>query len=198
MDPPETQPQNIILVGFMATGKTHVGRLLSQRTGWPLRDADDEIVRRAGRPIEDIFARDGEAAFRDLEHQVITDLCGGIRQTISTGGGAFVQPDNRDLMLQRGRVFCLSATPETIHARILSEADPTAPVRPLLAGDDPLRRIRDLLDRRSPAYSQAHHTIVTDGLTVAEVAEQVLACWKKAVSALESIPPVKSPEGESI
>ena len=158
----------------MATGKTHVGRLLSQRTGWPLRDADDEIVRRAGRPIEDVFAQDGEAAFRHLEHRVITDLCAGMRQIISAGGGAFVQTDNRDLMLQRGRVFCLSATPETIHARILREADPTAPVRPLLAGDDPLRRIRDLLDRRSPAYSQAHHTIATDSLTVEQVAEEVL------------------------
>ncbi len=169
----------------MATGKTQVGRLLSDRTGWPLRDADDEIVRRAGRPIDDIFARDGEASFRDLERRVIDDLCAGFRQIISAGGGAFIPAGNRDLMLRRGVVFCLLATPETIYSRVLAEADPDPPVRPLLAGADPLQRIQELLDSRAEAYSHAHHTIPTDALTVAEVAARVMARWEEASVPLE-------------
>lgn len=171
---PANRPANIILVGFMATGKTNVGRRLSQLTGWPLRDADDEIVRRAGCSIDEIFAHDGEAAFRNLERQVIADLCSRKNQVISAGGGAFVQPANRDVMLRGGRVFCLTAAPETIYARIQKEAGPDPPVRPLLAGTDPLQRIRDLLQTRAEAYSHAHHTIPTDGLAVEEVAERVL------------------------
>ncbi len=171
---PADRPANIILVGFMATGKTHVGRRLSQLTGWPLRDADDEIVRRAGCSIDEIFARDGESAFRKLETEVIAGLCSGKNQVISGGGGAFVQPANRDVMLRSGLVFCLTAAPETICARIRRDSNPDAPIRPLLAGADPLQRIRDLLETRAEAYSQAHHTIPTDALTVKEVAERVL------------------------
>ena len=178
MTVPEDRPANIILVGFMATGKTHVGRSLSQLTGRPLRDADDEIVRRAGCSIGEIFARDGETAFRELETQVITDLCSASQQIISAGGGAFVHPANRDVMLRSGLVFCLTAAPETIYARIQKEADPDAPVRPLLAGADPLQRIRDLLQTRAEAYSQAHHTIPTDTITVEEAAERILSLLK--------------------
>ena len=177
---PEDQPANIILVGFMATGKTHVGRCLSQLTGWPLHDADDEIVRRAGCSIEDIFSRDGEGAFRDLERQVIADLCSGKNRVISAGGGAFVQPANQDVMLRNGLVICLTATPETICARVQKEAGPNAPVRPLLAGDDPLQRIRGLLEARAEAYSHAHHTIPTDTLTIAEVADRIIALWQQS------------------
>ena len=162
----------------MATGKTHVGRRLSHLTGRPLRDADDEIVRRAGCSIDEIFARDGEPAFRKLEAEVINDLCSGTGQIISAGGGAFVQPSNRDAMFRSGLVFCLTAAPETIYARIRREASPDAPIRPLLAGADPLQRIRDLLQTRAEAYSQAHHTIPTDTLTVEQVAERILALLK--------------------
>lgn len=172
---PADRPANIILVGFMATGKTHVGRRLSRLTGWPLRDADDEIVRRTGCSIGEIFARDGETAFRTLEGQVIADLCSGSQRVISAGGGAFVQPANREVMLRSGLVFCLTAAPETIYARIQKEADRDAPVRPLLAGTDPLQRIRDLLQTRAEAYSQAHHSIPTDTLTVEDVAERILS-----------------------
>ena len=164
----------------MATGKTHVGRCMSQLTGWPLRDADDEIVRRAGCTIDKIFARDGESAFRKLETEVIADLCSGKNQVIAAGGGAFVQPANRDVMLSGGRVFCLTAAPETIYARIPKEANPCAPVRPLLAGDNPLQRIRNLLETRAEAYSHAHHTILTDGLTVEQVADWVLTLWRES------------------
>ena len=167
------QPRNIILVGFMASGKSHVGRVLSRRTGWPLVDADDEIVRRAGKPIDRIFQDEGEAAFRDLERVVTAQLCGGTGRIISAGGGAFVDPTNRDSMLRGGTVFCLNARPETIHRRITG-GDPNAAARPMLAGGDPLERIKALLDQRAAAYGQAHHSIQTDGLTAEEVAQEVL------------------------
>ena len=186
---------NIILVGFMASGKTVVGGALSRLTGRPLVDADDEIVRRAGQPVHQIFRDQGEAAFRQLERSVIHDLCSQGGSIIAAGGGAFVDLDNRKRMLAAGLVICLSARPETIYRRItgscpvpyfqgdgppiipLSQgADPpvfppceggntggsSRPVRPLLAGDDPMERIQELLARRADAYAQAHHTVETD------------------------------------
>ena len=166
---------NIILVGFMASGKSHVGRILSERTGLPMVDADSVIVERAGKSIEQIFSDAGEAAFRALEGQVIAELCQSTGQIISAGGGAFVDPDNRRAMLAGGTVFCLQARPETIYQRLKADQQSGAATRPLLAGDDPLGRIRELLAERSDAYGQAHHCIDTDELTPEEVAEKMWA-----------------------
>ena len=175
-----TPPRNVILVGFMASGKTSVGRALAERTGWTLVDADDVIVARAGKPIHHIFSDDGEPAFRELERQVIADLCAGERQVIASGGGAFVDPQNRDVMLSGGRVFFLSASPETILRRV-QEEDAGGPIRPLLAPPpgqesnyDPEARIAELLAQRAAAYAQAHHTVETDALTAEGVAEQIV------------------------
>jgi shikimate kinase len=170
-------PRNIILVGFMASGKTSVGRALAERTGWTLVDADDVIVARAGKPIHRIFSEDGEPAFRELERQVIADLCAGERQVIASGGGSFVDPQNREVMLSGGQVFFLSASPATILRRV-QEEDAGGPIRPLLAVDDPEARIAELLAQRTPAYVQAHHTVDTDALTAEGVAERIRAiCW---------------------
>ena len=169
-------PRNIILVGFMASGKTSVGRALARRADWTFVDADDVIVARAGKPIHRIFEEDGEPAFRELERRVIADLCAGERQIIASGGGAFVNEQNRDAMLLGGRVFFLSATPATILRRV-QEEDAGGPIRPLLApsassgqADDPEARIAELLAQRTPAYAQAHHTVETDALTPEGVA----------------------------
>ncbi len=167
-----TPPRNIILVGFMASGKTSVGRALAERTGWTLVDADDVIVARAGKPIHRIFSEDGEPAFRKLERQVIADLCAGERQVIASGGGAFVSERNRDVMLSGGRVFFLSASPATILRRV-QEEDADGPIRPLLAVDDPEARIAELLAQRTPAYAQAHHTVETDAMTAEGVALEI-------------------------
>jgi shikimate kinase len=167
-----TTPRNIILVGFMASGKTSVGRALSERTGWTLVDADDVIVARAGKPIHRIFSEDGEPAFRELERQVIADLCVGERQVIASGGGSFVDPQNREAMLSGGRVFFLSASPSEILRRV-QEEDFGGPIRPLLAVDDPEARIAELLAQRMPAYTQAHHTVETDALTAEGVAARI-------------------------
>ncbi len=175
-----TPPRNIILVGFMASGKTSVGRALAERTGWTFIDADDAIVARAGKPIHRIFAEDGEPAFRELESRVIADLCAGERQVIASGGGAFVSERNREVMLAGGRVFFLSASPAEILRRV-QEEDAGGPIRPLLApstgsgqGYDPEARIAELLARRMPAYAQAHHTVETDALTADGVAGRIV------------------------
>ncbi len=179
-----TPPRNIILVGFMASGKTSVGRALAEslsgaaitrsESGWTLVDADDVIVARAGKPIHRIFAEDGEPAFRELESRVIADLCAGERQVIASGGGSFVSQRNRDVMLAGGRVFFLSASPASILQRVLEE-DAGGPIRPLLAVDDPEARIAELLAQRTPAYAQAHHTVETDSLTTAGVAAAIVS-----------------------
>lgn len=178
----ESKP-NLILVGFMATGKSEVGRILSRKTGWAFVDADDEIVRRAGRSIQRIFDDSGEAAFRDLEGLVIAELCAGRRQIIAAGGGAFVNADNRRLMLASGLVVCLSATPETIHSRL---GDAGGEVRPLLAqgrgsdisGDHQVRRIEGLLSQRADSYAQAHYNVATDSLTPHQVAQYILKIFQ--------------------
>ena len=179
-----TPPRNIILVGFMASGKTSVGRALAESLsanaalrsagGWTLVDADDVIVVRAGKPIHRIFAEDGEPAFRELESRVIADLCAGERQVIASGGGSFVNQRNRNVMLAGGRVFFLSASPATILRRV-QEEDAGGPVRPLLAVDDPEARIAELLAQRLPAYAQAHHNVETDGLTAEGVAGEIVS-----------------------
>ena len=168
----------------MGSGKSVVGRALARLTGRSMVDADAELVRRAGRPISQIFQEDGEAAFRELERSVIGDLCAQSGKVIAAGGGSFVDPDNRELMLASGWVVCLSARPETILKRISqspiignAEGDHRAsnrPVRPLLAGGDPLARIKALLAERAEAYALAHYTIETDDLAPEQVAEMVL------------------------
>ena len=172
------QKPNILLVGFMAAGKSRVGRILARRTGRPLRDADQEIVRRAGQSIEQIFAQQGEPAFREREKTVIAELCARSGQVIAAGGGAFLDPDNRRLMLAAGLVFCLTAEPETIYQRLTGGVAAGQALRPLLAGDNPLQRIRELLAQRAPAYAQAHHQIATDHRNPEQVAAEIFELWK--------------------
>ena len=98
---------NIVLVGMPGCGKTTVGRALAELSGKPLVDLDNEIVRRAGKPIPEIFAQDGEAAFRDLESRVLAEVCAGHGQVVATGGGAVLREENRRAMRRTGRVYFL-------------------------------------------------------------------------------------------
>jgi shikimate kinase len=166
----------------MASGKTETGKALARITGWSLVDTDAQIVARAGRPIDEIFQQEGEPAFRVLEAEIVRELCAGSGRIIAAGGGAFTVPENRERMLAGGIVVCLSARPETIHRRITEptsqgknrEVSKQQPVRPLLAGDNPLARIRELLTQRAPAYAQAHFTVGTDDQTPEQVARRIL------------------------
>jgi len=157
----------------MASGKSSVGRALSRRCGWPRVDIDEEIVARAGKPIADIFQDSGEAAFRELERTVVSEICAESGRIIAAGGGSFIDEASRRTMLESGTVFYLSTRPETIRRRV-TRGHPNAPVRPLLADGDPLEHIKELLAQRTPAYSQAHHTLATDDLTPDRVAEAIL------------------------
>ena len=167
------QVRNIILVGFMASGKSSAGRALMRRCGWPGVDADDVIVSRAGKPNAGIFRDSGEDAFRELERAVIRDLCRESGRIIAAGGGSFIDDESRRTMLDCGTVFYLSASPETIYWRV-TKGNPNAPARPLLGGGNPLQRIEELLAQRASAYSQAHHAVNTDELSPDQVAEAIL------------------------
>ena len=171
---------NIILIGFATTGKTQVGRLVANRLGWGFLDTDDEIVRKEGKTIPEIFNQDGEAHFRRLERNILVNACQQEKNVIATGGGAVLDPQNRQLILRKGMVICLDAEPTTIYERLLGDTqDATSPnIRPLLAVADPLKRIEELKAQRQPYYAIAHLTITTDDFPVEAVAEEVLKGWR--------------------
>lgn len=162
--------RNVIFVGFMGTGKTTVSRMLSERMGWQLTDTDEEIVRLAGRTIPQIFAEEGEPAFRDRESRVLADVLSGERRIVATGGGAVLRESNRTAMLERGWVVALTADKASLIQRVTGPADGA---RPLLAGDAEAR-VTALLESRKHVYDFAHAKVDTTGKTPAEVVEQVV------------------------
>lgn len=165
----------LTLIGYRATGKTTLARLLAERLGWEWIDADVEIERRAGKTIASIFAEDGEPAFRDLEAAVIADLCCRDRLVLAAGGGAPMRPENREAMRRAGKVVWLAARPETILARMSRDAT-TATRRPNLTDKSPLDEIIELLARREPIYHQtAHISIDTEGKQPPRLVEEILA-----------------------
>jgi shikimate kinase len=164
------QPRNIILAGFMGTGKTAVGRELARRLGWAFADADDLIEARAGKPIARVFAEDGEAAFRAVEAEVARDLAARERHVMATGGGMVVAEANRRTLEEAGTLVLLTATPETIWRRV-----GRCRHRPLLAVPDPQARIRELLAARREAYAKIPVQVATDDRSIGAIAEEILA-----------------------
>lgn len=172
---------NIILIGFSFTGKTRVAQLISRIMGWNWLDADEEIVRLAGKSISEIFSQDGEPAFRQLEKKVLKKACSGKNQVIATGGGAVLDEQNRRLMQKSGFVVCLEASPEAIYKRLKLEVKQNpknSMIRPLLSSARPLQRIRELKAYRQPFYSIAKWTVHTDKLCLEEVAHEVVRGYK--------------------
>jgi len=162
----------------MGTGKSTVSRLLADRLGWSRVDTDDEIVRRAGKPIPAIFAEDGETAFRDLESRVVADVLARGEQVVATGGGAVLREENRRRMLAGGWVVALTADRGSLLARVAAGGDATG--RPLLAGDA-AERIDTLLRTRRHAYDFAHAAVDTSGRSPEAVAELLLR-WAQPVT----------------
>jgi shikimate kinase len=162
----------VILTGFMATGKTEVGRRLARALGRPFVDTDKLVEAAAGRTVADIFAREGEKHFRVLERDAVVQACAVREAVIATGGGTLLDPENRRHLAAAGPIVCLSASPEEILRRV---GDPAG--RPLLAnghgGSDRLARVRTLLAERAPAYALASHAIETSGLSIDEVVTRV-------------------------
>ncbi len=170
--------QRIVLIGFSGTGKSTVARLLAARLSWTAVDLDDLLVARFGMSIPEIFARHGEAAFREAERQLLTASLAQKRAVIATGGGAVVDLAvwTPDLLLQPDTlVVALDADPEQILDRLRRQhaLEGETVSRPMLAGNDPLTRIRELKAKRQTAYDRAAITLIVDAITPEEVAAEI-------------------------
>jgi len=165
------QAANIFLVGMMGAGKTTVGRTLARRLKLRFVDSDHEIEARCGVKIPVIFEIEGEAGFRSREAQALAELTllGGI--VLATGGGAVLREESRRLLAARGIVIYLRATPEHLFERVRQDRN-----RPLLAGADPLARLRALYRERDPLYREIADIVVDTGRqSVQSLARQLLA-----------------------
>ena len=136
-------------------GKSTVGRHLARQLDLRFLDSDTEIERRTGMPVRHYFEQQGEAAFRDVEQDVIDELSALPGVLLATGGGAVLRPSNRDALHSRTHVFYLRATPEELHRRLRHDTQ-----RPLLQVADPLRRLRELYRERDPLYRRTAHFTV--------------------------------------
>ena len=169
---------NIVLIGFMGSGKSSIGRLVASRLGFQFVDTDAVLVERDGRAIAEIFAREGEARFRDLETSVLKSL--GVRErcVISTGGGVILREENRTLLRQLGLVVWLTASEDVIFDRVSRTNK-----RPLLHTANPRETVTQLLAARRPLYeAAAQFTVDTTTLTHAAAAAAVIAEARRAFS----------------
>jgi shikimate kinase len=159
----------------MGTGKSSVGRLIAETLRFEFVDTDQLIETQCGMSIEEIFKKQGEAAFRQLEQQVVQNLCQKQKTVIATGGGLVADAANLASLKTHALVVCLWASPETIWERVKTQTH-----RPLLQTDDPLGKIRELFARRDPLYRQADVLIHTGGRSPKEIAQQVLLQFELA------------------
>jgi shikimate kinase len=160
---------NLYLIGMMGVGKTTVGKLLAEEIGYRFIDTDEVIVKAAGKSINEIFAENGEAEFRQLESDVLAQVCAYTKLVIATGGGIVMQQHNWSY-LHHGLIVWLDVPVQIILQR-LAEDD----TRPLLQ-DDPESKLRSLLEQRQPMYSQADlHITINATETPEEIATRILA-----------------------
>lgn len=166
---------NIILIGFMGSGKSTMGVMLSYKLRRPFLDTDKWIEKQEGRCITDIFAVEGEEYFRQRETELLKKLQKErSEKIISVGGGTPLREENRKLLHQLGTVLYLKVSAETVYERL--QGDNT---RPLLQGDDPMKKIRDLLEMRSGIYEEAADVVVIgDGKKPAKVMKEILEVCK--------------------
>lgn len=166
-----TRPRNLVLIGFSFTGKSTVARLLARRLRWRVADTDRIIRERTGQTPQEIFAARGEPAFREIERQIVQEVCRGRRQVIATGGGAPIDPVGRSAIFDGNIVVLLDASPEAIFDRLARSA--SGEHRPMLESVEPLERIRSLKQQRDPIYRQAHLVVETERLAPGESADLI-------------------------
>jgi shikimate kinase len=167
-------PPRILLIGYRGTGKTSVARRLAALLAYDCIDADDQIEIRTSQSIVEIFAESGEAGFRDLESQVLAELCLRSRTVTSLGGGVVLRPENRELIKQAGfPVVWLTAKPQTIFERVTLDTTTTSR-RPKLTVGGGIQEIEQLLGQRLPYYREcATLEVDTEGKTPEAVADEI-------------------------
>lgn len=167
--------RNIVLVGFMGTGKTTVGHELAKQTGMQLVDMDTIIADEAGKSVSNIFAEDGEAVFRQKEHDLVKRLADKSGLIISTGGGIVLNPENISIFEATSLVVCLAASTDEILKRL---ADDTT--RPLLQCDDKRGKIETILKSRQHLYDAIPFQIQTDAMSIAAIVDTILKAQREA------------------
>lgn len=164
--------ENIILIGYMGSGKTTVGRNIAKLRDYTFVDTDEMIVEQQQRSINEIFATDGEQVFRDMETELLRQLIDEKREhlVISTGGGMPLRAENRRLLSELGKVVYLKASPKTIYNRIKGDT-----TRPLLKCENPMKRIEEMIAKREPVYQEGALIIVAaDELKQSEAALEII------------------------
>ncbi len=175
--------KTVVMVGMMGAGKTAVGRALAARLGVPFLDSDHEIERAANMTIPEIFDRDGEPFFRAKETQVIARLLAEAPGVLSTGGGAFLRPENRQLITDHGVSVWLNAPLEVLWNRVRHKD-----TRPLLRTPDPHATLKALYEARVPLYAKADLEVPSDGVSsIDEMVDRVLAVLATRPDVLERV-----------
>lgn len=160
--------RNIVIVGFMGTGKTIIAKLLSQKHNVKYVSTDDFIEKKEKMPITEIFSKKGERHFRNIEKTVVADVSQMDDVVIDAGGGVVIDGENIKNLKKKGFIVCLWAEPGDILSRTKKYT-----TRPLLNVDDPLKKIKELLDFRKPFYERADYHINTSKLSTEEVMETI-------------------------
>jgi shikimate kinase len=160
---------NIVLLGFMGTGKTTVARKLSEILGLKYISTDGLIEEREKRTINEIFTHEGEEYFRKIEKEIVKEVAEGDGQIIDAGGGVVLDSRNIEALRKNGILICLTARPEVILERTKDKND-----RPLLNVGDKLEKINQLLEYRKPFYDRADYFIDTSDLNIEDVVKKIL------------------------
>lgn len=167
--------KHLVLVGFMGTGKTAIGKRVARSLSLPFIDTDQKIEEQAGKTIPQIFAEEGETGFRHRESTMIRSVVEGPTAVIATGGGALLRRENLENLRKRGLLICLTAQPEVILERVKRNLN-----RPLLANtNNLLQRITELLEARRSAYAQADFIIDTSHRNIEEIVQEVIQIWRQ-------------------
>lgn len=162
--------KNIVLIGFMGSGKSVVSKRLSSRLKRKVVSTDESVVRMEQKSIPEIFSDSGEDHFRQCEKKVIADIAREENVIIDCGGGVVLDPENLAKLKEKGTLFYLAANPEILYQRVKKQSH-----RPLLNCDNPKEKIEELLTKREPCYKQADHIIDTNGKSVAQVCKEIVA-----------------------
>ena len=167
--------KNLVLIGMMGSGKSTIGARVAQLLHLPFYDVDKEIEKKAHNTISEIFQQEGEVAFRELEYEIIQQLAAQSPGVIATGGGAFIEKRNQEILKKNGIIFYLNASAETLFHRVKQTTH-----RPLLQTEDPLHRLKDLLEKRRTSYERADYQIDVEKQSLAEIIQQIITLYSSA------------------